>query len=105
MSETWLRIDVFKPGSPDDQRSLDLMKKTIEECLNTMEREHQTGYKLGYWGRNSEEGSVSAVTYWESHASIDAAADVIAMLQAQAHAQGMHEVDAKNVRLMAVRHT
>jgi hypothetical protein len=102
MSETWLRIDVFKPGSPNDQRSLDLMRKSIEECLNGMEREHQPGYKLGYWGRNTEEGSVSAVTYWDSHASIDGAAGVIATLQAQAHSQGMHEVDAKNVRLMAV---
>lgn len=102
MSETWVRIDVFKPGTPNDQRALDLMKKSIEECLNGMERDHQTGYKLGYWGRNTEEGSVSAVTYWDSHSSIDAAAGVIAMLQAQAHSQGMHEVDARNVRLTAV---
>jgi heme-degrading monooxygenase HmoA len=98
---TWLRVVTYQhaPGDEDAER---YMKHNIEDCLHVLEK--QPGFQLGYWGRDLDEHTMAAVTYWSSREAIDDAMPTLYQLQAEAAAHGVHRVDVRNVRLFALPH-
>lgn len=93
---TWLRVVTYKVDSGEG-RAENYMRHNVEECLHVLEK--QPGFQLGYWGRDLDEETVTAVTYWKSRQAIDTAAPTLHQLQAEAAAHGVHRVDVRNVRL------
>jgi hypothetical protein len=100
--DIWVRIDIYKPRGALDQQTHDKMKKTITALVNGLEKAGQPGFQIGYWGRNSRDGTMAAVTYWSDRASIEGAAGRLRRLYAEAHALGMTQVDSRNVHLYSL---
>lgn len=96
---TWLRVVTYRLDAAD-QRAQNYMKHTIQRCLHVLEK--QPGFQLGYWGRDEAEGTMAAVTYWNSKQAIEDAEPTLKKLQAEAASHGVIPVDVRNVRLFAV---
>ncbi len=99
MSETWIRIVIYKTEEKDDPAVLDYMRKSVQEVVRKLEKE--PGFQLGYWGNNVPEGRMAAVTYWSSKDAIERATAALAELHKERAARGITIDRAHNVRLFA----
>lgn len=96
MSETWIRIVIYKTDNPDEA-ALDYMRKSVQEVVRRFEKE--PGFQLGYWGNNPAEGRMAAVTYWSSKEAIERASASLAELHKERAERGLVIERAHNVQL------
>lgn len=99
MSETWIRIVIYKTEDPADAGSVEYMRASVQDVVRLLERE--PGFQLGYWGNNAEEGRMAAVTYWSSKDAIERASAALNELHRERAARGIVIDRAHNVRLFA----
>jgi hypothetical protein len=99
VSETWIRIVIYKTENDTDPETVDYMRKSVQEVVRRLEKE--PGFQLGYWGNNAAEGRMAAVTYWSSKDSIERATASLAELHKERAARGIVIDRAHNVRLFA----
>ena len=99
MSETWIRIVIYRCEGPADAGSVDYMRKSVQDVVRILERE--PGFQLGYWGNNAEQGRMAAVTYWSSKEAIERASAALTELHQERAARGIVIDRAHNVRLFA----
>ncbi|MGQ0845645.1 MAG: hypothetical protein ACT4QF_16095 [Sporichthyaceae bacterium] len=99
MSETWIRIVIYKTEGPADSAAVDYMRKSVQDVVRKLERE--PGFQLGYWGNNAEEGRMAAVTYWSSKDAIERATASLIELHRERASKGIVVDRAHNVRLFA----
>lgn len=99
MSETWIRIVIYKADDPSDPATVEYMRKSVQDVVRRFEK--CPGFQLGYWGNNSAEGRMAAVTYWSSKDSIEKASAALAELHQERAERGIRVERAHNVQLFA----
>ncbi|HEX3830052.1 MAG TPA: hypothetical protein VHV82_22535 [Sporichthyaceae bacterium] len=99
MSETWMRIVVFATDDPSDAATVDYMRKSVQDVVRRLEQ--APGFQLGYWGNNTAEGRMAAVTYWSSKEAIERASASLAELHRERAQRGIRVEREHNVQLFA----
>jgi|SRR5581483_1857966 len=99
-SETWLRVVIYRAEDANDPSALEYMKNSTAQTLALLEG--QPGFRLGYWGLDPDEGTMAAVTYWNSEAAIEQAGVQLAKLQAERREHGIVVESVQNVQLFTV---
>lgn len=99
MSETWIRIVIYKTDGETDPSATEYMRKSVQEVVRKLEKE--PGFQLGYWGNNVPEGRMAAVTYWSSKDAIERATAALSELHKERAARGIVIDRAHNVQLFA----
>lgn len=97
-AESWLRVVTYRV-SLEDERAMNYMTASIQDCLNVLEK--QSGFQRGYWGRESSGGGMAAVSYWSTLDAIAAAGPTLRELQMEAASNGVRPVDERNIHLFA----
>jgi hypothetical protein len=97
VSETWMRIVVYAADDPSDAAAVDYMRKSVQDVVRRLEQ--APGFQLGYWGNNSAEGRMAAVTYWSSKETVERATAALAELHHERAQRGMRVERAHNVQL------
>jgi heme-degrading monooxygenase HmoA len=97
VSETWIRIVIYKAENPTDTSVIDYMRKSVQDVVRRLEK--SPGFQLGYWGNNTAEGRMAAVTYWSSKDSIEKASASLAELHQERASRGITVERAHNVQL------
>jgi hypothetical protein len=100
MAETWLRVVIYRMSDRDDQQAAEYVKSSTQNAVRVMEK--QPGYQLGYWGHNPADGTMGAITYWDSLEAIEAAEPVLSALQDERKQQGLELVSVRNIHLFAL---
>lgn len=98
MSETWIRIVIYKTETADES-AVDYMRKSVQEVVRKLEKE--PGFQLGYWGNNATDSTMAAVTYWSSKDAIERATASLSELHKERASRGIVIERAHNVRLFA----
>ncbi len=99
-AETWLRVVIYRANDPNDDTAVTYMKDSTAATLTMLES--QPGFRLGYWGLDPEEGTMAAVTYWNSEMAITNALSSLAKLQAERAEHGISVESTQNVQLFTV---
>lgn len=99
-AETWLRVVIYRANDPNDDSAVNYMKDSTTATLSMLE--NQPGFRLGYWGLDPEEGTMAAVTYWNSEQSIKDAMGALGKLQAERAEHGITLESTQNVQLFTV---
>jgi heme-degrading monooxygenase HmoA len=99
VSETWIRIVIYKTDNAGDAAAIDYIKKSVQEVVRRLEK--APGFQLGYWGNNAPEGRMAAVTYWSSKDAIEKASASLSELHKERSARGISIERAHNVQLFA----
>lgn len=99
-AETWLRVVIYRASDPSDEAAVGYMKDSTAATLQMLES--QPGFRLGYWGLDPAEGTMAAVTYWNSEESIEAAGGELAKLHDERAAHGITIESTQNVQLFTV---
>jgi heme-degrading monooxygenase HmoA len=99
VSETWIRIVIYKADDPSDPANVEYMRKSVQDVVRLLEK--APGFQLGYWGNNSVEGRMAAVTYWSSKDAIEKASASLAQLHQERAERGIRVERAHNVQLFA----
>jgi hypothetical protein len=99
MTETWIRIVIYRIEGRPDVGAIEYMKSSVLEVIRRLES--QPGFQLGYWGSSPETGTMAAVTYWSSRDAIKRAEASLSRLHAERAEQGLVVHKAHNVRLFA----
>lgn len=99
-AETWLRVVIYRANDPNDDSAVTYMKDSTSATLSMLE--NQPGFRLGYWGLDPEEGTMAAVTYWNSEQSIKEAMGALGKLQAERAEHGITLESTQNVQLFTV---
>jgi heme-degrading monooxygenase HmoA len=99
VSETWIRIVVYTADDPSDAATVDYMRKSVQDVVRRLEQ--APGFQLGYWGNNSTDGRMAAVTYWSSKEAIERASSSLAELHRERANRGIRVERAHNMQLFA----
>lgn len=99
-AETWLRVVIYRANDPNDDEAVTYMQESTAATLTMLE--NQPGFRLGYWGLDPEEGTMAAVTYWNSEAAITAALGDLNKLHEERAAHGITIESTQNVQLFTV---
>lgn len=86
-TDTWLRVALYRPERPDDQEALDYLRSSTNSAIRMLEQ--RPGFRIGYWGHDPVDGTMAAVTYWDSLDAIKAAAADLEQLHADRAAHGI----------------
>lgn len=99
-TETWLRVVIYRATDPDDRAALGYLQESTTRTLAMLE--NQPGFRLGYWGLDPDEGTMAAVTYWNSQEAIEAAGEQLHKLREERAAHGITVESIQNVQLFTV---
>lgn|GEM_PF-2210497 len=95
-TETWLRVVTYRAEEPTEAMS-EYMRASARGVARMMEG--MKGFQAGYWGEDPTNGTVSAVTYWDSLEAIEAAAPSLSRLQGERARHGVNVQTTTNIRL------
>lgn len=99
-AETWLRVVIYRAKDPNDDAAIDYMKESTTSTLTMLET--KPGFRLGYWGLDPEEGTMAAVTYWNSESAIQNALGDLGKLHEERASHGITIESTQNVQLFMV---
>ncbi|MGQ0845646.1 MAG: hypothetical protein ACT4QF_16100 [Sporichthyaceae bacterium] len=99
-AETWLRVVIYRANDPNDDDAVKYMQESTAATLTMLET--QPGFRLGYWGLDPEEGTMAAVTYWNSEDAITSALGYLAKLHEERASHGITIESTQNVQLFTV---
>lgn len=99
-TETWLRVVIYRAQDPADENAIAYMKDSTARVLDMLES--KPGFRLGYWGLDPDEGTMAAVTYWNSLAAIESATGDLTQLHEDRAKHGVEIVSTRNVELFTV---
>lgn len=97
-AETWLRVVTYRAEDPQDQGIADYIRSTVSGVVGMLKG--MTGFQAGYWGEDPTTGVVSAITYWDSLAAIEAAVPTLERLQSERARYGVIVQTVTNIRLL-----
>jgi heme-degrading monooxygenase HmoA len=95
---TWLRVVTYRAEDPNEQGTADYMRASARGVVGMLEG--MTGFRAGYWGEDATTGTVSAITFWDSWAAINAAEPTLQRLQAERARYGVIVQTVTNIRLL-----
>lgn len=98
MSETWIRIVIYRTDEHTEQ-AVEYLRRGVQDVVRMLEK--QPGFQLGYWGNNPKEGRMAAITYWSSKEAIQRATAALSELHKERADHGLLVDRAHNVRLFA----
>jgi hypothetical protein len=99
-AETWLRVVIYRANDPTDDAAVKYMQESTAATLAMLE--NQPGFRLGYWGLDPEEGTMAAVTYWNSESAIASALGELGKLHQERASHGITIESTQNVQLFTV---
>lgn len=93
----WLRVALYRPtGSGED--SVEYLQSSTKAALKMLKR--QPGFRTGYWGHDPVDGTMAAVTYWDSQEAISAAGAELDRLHQEREQHGVRTETVANLRLL-----
>ncbi len=93
----WLRVVLYRPEGPADE-CVDYLRSSTQEAVRILER--LPGFRTGYWGHDPVDGTMAAVTYWDSEDAIANATPELDRLHQERKAHGIQTDTVVNLRLL-----
>jgi heme-degrading monooxygenase HmoA len=93
-------VVIYRATDPDDLAAVGYLQESTTRTLAMLE--NQPGFRLGYWGLDPDEGTMAAVTYWNSQEAIEAAGEQLNKLREERAAHGITVESIQNVQLFTV---
>jgi hypothetical protein len=95
---TWLRVVTYRAEDPNEQGIADYIRASARGVVGMLQG--MTGFRAGYWGEDTTTGTVSAITFWDNRAAIEAAEPTLQRLQAERARYGVIVQTVTNIRLL-----
>lgn len=100
-NEMWLRVVLYRAQDPQDPSAIAYMKSSAQEVVTILEGE--PGFQAGYWGYNTADGTMAAVTYWDDRDAVQAAVESrLNTLRTEREANGINVIHEAVVQLFAI---
>jgi hypothetical protein len=96
-TDTWLRVALYRPERQDDPQAMAYLRESTNDAVRMLNR--CTGFRIGFWGHDPVEGTMAAVTYWDSLESIKGAAAELEQLHGDRAAHGIATDVIANIHL------
>jgi heme-degrading monooxygenase HmoA len=93
-----LRVVTYRAEDPNEQGIADYIRASARGVVGMLQG--MTGFRAGYWGEDTTTGTVSAITFWDNRAAIEAAEPTLQRLQAERARYGVIVQTVTNIRLL-----
>jgi hypothetical protein len=93
-----VRVVTYRAEDPNQQGIADYIRATARGVLAMLEGIE--GFQVGYWGEDPVTRTVTAISYWDSLAAIEAALPTLERLQTERARYGVIVQTATNIRLL-----
>jgi hypothetical protein len=95
-ASNWMRVAFY--DNAKDPAAVEHLRTSTGDALDVLKK--QDGFRVGYWGHDSVEGTAAAVTYWDGLEYIEKASGELATIHADRKAHGSAIADVLNLQLL-----
>lgn len=93
----WLRVALYRPTGSSEE-CVEYLRSSTQAAIAMLKRKR--GFRTGYWGHDPVDGTMAAVTYWDSQEAINSARDELDRLHREREEHGVRTETIVNLRLL-----
>ena len=97
-ASNWLRVFFYTAEKSSNERIAGYLQNSTHQTLKLLKK--QPGFRVGYWGRDRVEGTMAAITYWDSKGAIEAASPELERLHQARKEHGVASSGVVNLKLI-----